>query len=261
MKKTAVFFLFAILNILHADLIIHKEFDIDKSQKASIDYDDAMYSEGFTVTIGQDRVKLKVPEDFEGLKHLLNFMDEKDLITIGDYNFDGYNDIGIVHSVGYMGVNIFADYHFYDPKNRSYKRYLESVSNLKIDGKSLLSRMRSGPYHYWSIYKIKNKKPYKEAEAQIIGEIFDAITKFNSQGKVVKSYYEPTHLTITAKRAYLYSQADEDSKTKAYIIKGDKVKILDYGSASAMVRVEYKGKKKRYERWIKLEDFYEEDEE
>ncbi len=261
MKKTVVFFLFAILNTLHADLIIHKDFNITKSQKASIDYDDTRYGEGFTVTIGQDRIKLEMPEDFEGMGHILNFLDEKDLIIINDYNFDGYNDIGIVYNIGYMGVNIFADYHFYDPRSQTYKRYLESVSNLKIDTERLLSTMKSGPNNFWSEYKIKDKKPYKEIEGERITGIFTSISKFNSQGKIVKSYYEPTHLSVTAKRAYLYNETNEDTKTNAYILRGAKVKILNHDKVFSMLNVEYKGEKKSYRQWMKIEDFYEEDEE
>ena len=246
MRKSITLFLFTILTILHAELIIHKEFNITKSQKASIYYDDTMYAEGFTVTIGQDKIKLKVPEDFEGLEFILKWVDKKDLITIDDYNFDGYSDIGIVHSVGYGGTNIFADYHFYDPKSHTYKRYMEWTANLEIAGERLISIMKDGPFWYRYEYKIKDKKPYKEIEALLLGE-FDFIEKFNSQGEVISAYYKPTHVTISAKRAYLYSEPKEDKKTKAYLTKGNKVKILDHKIVLyGMVKVEYKGKKKSY---------------
>jgi len=41
------------------------------------------------------------------LEFILKWVDKKDLITIDDYNFDGYNDIGIVHSIGYGGDQDF----------------------------------------------------------------------------------------------------------------------------------------------------------
>ena len=236
-----------LLNTLNADL--HKEFDLTKGQKASIDID----SKSITVTIGKDRIELKKPSEFEDMESLSNSIYES-LITIDDYNFDGYSDIGILTGVGYGGVNIFRDYHFYDPKNNVYHKYLEEVSNLEIKGTILIGDVRSGLSHYEIQYKVKDKKPYKSLEKEEFG-FADYVMEFDDKGKVIKSYYVPTHLKIVTKKAYFYSESSEDKKTKSYVVKGDKVKIVEIGIATfPWIKIEYQGTKGAYKGWIKLEN-------
>ena len=236
-----------LLNTLNADL--HKEFDLTKGQKASIDID----SKSITVTIRKDRIGLEKPSEFEDIESLSNFTHES-LITIGDYNFDGYSDIGILTGVGYGGVNIFRDYHFYDPRNNVYHRYLEEVSNLAIEGTTLISDVRSGLSHYETQYKIKDKKPYKSLEKEEF-VVADYVMEFDDKGKVIKSYYVPSHLRIVTKKAYLYSEASEDKRTKSYVVKGDKVKIVEIGIITfPWIKIEYQGTKGAYNGWIKVEN-------
>ncbi len=238
------------LNTINADL--HKEFNLTEGQKASIDID----SKSITVTIGKDRIELEKSSEFEDMESLESMSNTayESVITINDYNFDGYNDIGILTGVGYGGVNIFRDYHFYDPKNNVYHRYLEEVSNLAIKGTTLISDMRSGMSHYATQYKIKDKKPYKSLEKEEFG-FADYVMEFDDKGKVIKSYYIPSHLKIVTEKAYFYSAASEDKKTKGYVVKGDKVKILDIGIITfPWIEIEYQGTKGAYTRWIKMEN-------
>lgn len=239
-----------LLNILNADL--HKEFDLTKGQKASITMD----SKSIIVTIGKDRIELEKSSEFEDMESIESMSNtaHESVIIIDDYNFDGYSDIGILTGIGYGGVNVFRDYHFYDPKNSLYHRYLEEVSNLGIKGTTLISDVRSGFSHYGIQYKIKDKKPYKSLEKEEFG-FADHVTKFDDKGKVIKSYYIPSHLEIVTEKAYFYSEASEDKKTKRYAVKGDKVKIVEIGIATfPWIKIEFQGTKGAYERWIKLEN-------
>ena len=46
-----------------------------------------------------------------------------------------------------------------------------------------------------------------------------------------------------------------DKRTKGYVVKGDKVKILEIGMIRLpWIKIEYQGNKKNYIKWIKLEN-------
>ncbi len=245
MKVILIFGL--LLNTLIADL--HKEFNLFEDQKASID----ITGKSIIVTIGKDGIELEKPSEFEDMESLSNST-HVSLIAIDDYNFDGYSDIGILTGVGYGGVNIFRDYHFYDSKNNVYHRYLEEVSNLEIEGTILISDIRSGPSHFEIQYKIKDKKPYMSLEKENFG-FADYVMEFDNKGKVMKSYYIPSHLKIVTKKAYFYSEASEDKKTQNYVLKGEKVKIVEIGIITfPWIKIEYQGTKGTYEGWIKVEN-------
>lgn len=62
---------------------------------------------------------------------------------------------------------------------------------------------------------------------------------------------EVTDLKISVKKAFLYSDAAENSKTKSYLIKGDVVKITEY--KSGFLKASYRMKNGKYLiRWVSL---------
>ena len=114
--------------------------------------------------------------------------------------------------------------------------------------------------HYEIQYKTKDKKPYKSLEKEEF--VFaDYVTEFDDKGKVTKSYYIPSHLKIVTKKAYFYSEPSEDKRTKGYVVKGDKVKIVEIGIVTfPWIKIEYQGTKGAYKGWIKLENVMEDEE-
>ncbi|WP_458369022.1 hypothetical protein [Pseudomonas mandelii] len=62
---------------------------------------------------------------------------------------------------------------------------------------------------------------------------------------------EATDLRISVEKAFLYSDAAENSKTKSYLIKGDVVKVAEY--KSGFLKASYKMKNGKYLiRWVSL---------
>ncbi len=72
-----------------------------------------------------------------------------------DVNYDGYNDVGVLTSTGYAGVNYYYDYYIYNPKTERLEKssILTQISNPKFDmnSKKIISSYRSGPQWYTEI--------------------------------------------------------------------------------------------------------------
>jgi len=190
----------------------------------------------------------------------------KGLVRVGDLNFDGYNDLAIDTGNGYGGVNIFSRVFFWQPSNGQpnegqFSQGLD-LSNFALDiaKKELTSEYKSGPFHYQNSYKFDAQGPYKYKELISPGPV-EIVSFFSRAGKRIKrvlvdpnrqnqEVYTPATLSI-AKKTYLYSKPIVDAKTKAYLIKGDKVKMLDVSEYPYQwYKVRYKGKKTLV-RWIK----------
>ncbi len=65
----------------------------------------------------------------------------------------------------------------------------------------------------------------------------------------------PKRITITTDKAWLYDLANENFKSKMYLLKGDEAEVLDFNLANDNTRwykVRYKGKK-LIEKWIRVE--------
>ena len=173
------------------------------------------------------------------------------LFEIKDFNFDGNKDIAVSSgSVGYGGVNNYKDYYFYSPIRKSYYLAGKNINSLQVVGKKLVSYTKDGPFTYENSYGIKNGKLYKKLSSVDFG-ILKRITLFNSSGKKLRDYFEPSTLTITAKKAYFYNLPKESAKSRVYVIKGDKVRVLDYKPFDRWIKIEYKSPKKIFRSWIK----------
>lgn len=186
-------------------------------------------------------------------------------VQINDFNFDGNMDIAIMHSYGYAGVNIYSDIFFFDTDNVLFEKKM-SASNVSadVDKKELLAAEKSGPHFYKTVYKFNNGEPYIYSESVNVSSDIEQVTLKNPAGDVVKkvlvdSYsednsMEPAIKAVSAERAYLYNGPDESTKTKMYLIAGDKVTLLDMEGDyyEGWILVRYKGKK-TIEKWLKAD--------
>jgi|GEM_PF-4799359 len=176
------------------------------------------------------------------------------LYEIKDFNFDGNADIALSSgSIGYGGVNDYKNYYFYNPRTHRFELAGKEINRLQIEGKELLSYTKDGPFTYQERYGIAAGKLYKKSETLDVGFLTRTV-RFNPEGKVRKTDFTPDTLTITAPKAYFYTQPNEGSKTKGYVIKGDKVKVLDYKPFEGWLFIAYKSSKKLFKRWIRQED-------
>jgi len=69
-----------------------------------------------------------------------------------DVNFDGYNDVAMLTSTGYAGVNYFYDFYLYNPHTQTLVKdlILQDISHPEFDleNKKIVSSYRSGPQWY-----------------------------------------------------------------------------------------------------------------
>ena len=78
-------------------------------------------------------------------------------ITDEDVNFDGHNDVGVLASTGYGGVNNFYDFYILNPTTHMLEKndVLTGVAQPRIDGmrKRIISIYKSGTRYISVIYQ------------------------------------------------------------------------------------------------------------
>ena len=186
----------------------HKVFQLSKKQKAQAKIDwEKMHIE---ITVGKEKVSF--PDVSDEMMDREGFESAK--VTFSDINFDGYTDIGVPVGIGYGGVNVFADWYLYSPRNHSYEKVLSEVSNLETDKKEkvLISEMKSGQgiFHEW--YRInRDGKPYLIIEAR------------TSPGKEeFETAYKAKGVRIKVPKSHFYDFLN-GKKLNSYLVRGDKV--------------------------------------
>lgn len=193
-----------------------------------------------------------------------------------DFNFDGAQDVAILESSGYGGVNAFYQLFLWDQAAQNFKAFGETFSNPEVDSKRqiLTTSTRSGPIWYTTKYKLAQGKLYPAVDWEPIpvnDGYWQRLSFKNPQGKiighkVVNSQDEQSGdpgdelpfvvATIKVKKAALYDKPSMAAKTKMYLIKKDQVTLLDWQPTEGdpyaglgWFLVRYEGKK-TLEKWI-----------
>lgn len=202
-------------------------------------------------------------------------------VLVEDFDFDGFNDVGIPNSIGYGGVNIFYEIQRYNPKTKRLELLNGKdfeVSNPGFDPKNkvLFSSARSGPAWYGTQFKFLGGKPYRfksEDPVVLIGfpereSLMFQSTTYNSKGQVIRTELSeenakgdtvPVFRAIVTARADLYSSPNDSAKTGRYIIRNDVVRVLELQKPTILpdevqwVKVAYLSKKLgRIVAWLRL---------
>lgn len=200
----------------------------------------------------------------------------KNIALTNDFNFDGAQDLALLESSGYGGVNLFYRLFFWDQKTQGFQDFGEPISNPEVDAKKqvLITSSRSGPIWYTTKYKLEQGRLYPAVDWEPItvnDGNWQRLTFKNPQGKVighkvVSSQDEQSGdagdnlpfagATIKVKKTALYDKPNSATKTKMYLVKKDEVILLDWlptegdpyaGQGWFLVR--YEGKK-IIEKWI-----------
>lgn len=193
-----------------------------------------------------------------------------------DFNFDGAQDLALLESSGYGGVNAFYQLFLWDQATQEFKAFGETVSNPEVDAKKqvLTTSTRSGPSWYTTKYKLNQGQLYPAVDWEVIpvnDGNWQRLTFKNPQGKVighkvVNSQDEQSGdagdnlpfvvATIKVKKAPLYDKPNSTTQTKMYLIKKDEVTLLDWQATegdpytgTGWFLVHYEGKK-IVEKWI-----------
>jgi len=171
-------------------------------------------------------------------------------ITFADLNFDGYTDIGVLVGIGYGGVNTCRDYFFYVPRTKQYIRQIDMACNLEIyssKNRLLATAAKDGPSQESDIYKIDS-----------MGKAHRIINSTgywpqNEEGDMIYRYTSDARVKVP--KAYFYAKPGRQ-RSNVYIIKGDKVSLLDLVKkrGEVWVKVAYKSTKKTYRQWVRFSD-------
>ena len=245
MKK--IFLIFILVNMLFG-LNQSKEFSIIDGKIAKIE----VINSSLYVIFGMT-TKQKITDLNRNIV-IISSGQEFELFRIEDYNFDGFMDISVLVDIGLMGVNLFYDYYLYYPNQKRYTKSISNISNLRINKQSyeLISSLKSKNSYITTVYKIKDSKPYIAMKREAFMQNgLEKIQIFDENKILQKSSIIPKYDKIKTKKAYFY-KTPNGVKTKRYIIKDDKVKLLDIDMENKMVFIEFKGKE-IFHRWIKLE--------
>lgn len=194
---------------------------------------------------------------------------------VADFNFDGMQDVGIQDGIGYNGVNLFYRVFLWDKASSKFSEYPEAISNPALDvaNKTLTSSSRSGPAWSYTQFHIAKGKLYPALDSTMlsVGDgAWEYVTFKDVAGKVtghkvvgeaggeagtVYADLPDATATIEADKATLYDKPKASSKTKMYVIKGDKVTLLDWKAGDdgdfgfGWFLARYQGKKV-IEKWI-----------
>lgn len=113
---------------------------------------------GFTLQGEEDIVQTVTLSD-DAIESMRLVPSIQKFITNLDVNFDGYNDLGVLVSTGYAGVNNFYDFYIFDEvDNKLIKnKDLVNISNPSTDilarvNQVVISTYRSGPMWYSDLY-------------------------------------------------------------------------------------------------------------
>jgi hypothetical protein len=95
-----------------------------------------------------------------------------DELVLGDFNFDGTTDVGVLEGVGYGGVNLFYRVYLFDMARATFVQFNKTVSNPAVHAKQkfLISAQRSGPRWYQTIFMAKGGKLGAYAEAEMLDD-------------------------------------------------------------------------------------------
>lgn len=221
----------------------------------------------------QFTVKLpnKSQQVLAGLDPELAGSETSDPLTVADYNFDGYQDIATYGGLGGM-VNAQFNLYLWNAKQQRFSLFKGDTTNLELDSKHQLIKTstRSGPRWYETYYASDQGKLYVAIETAMLNvgtQELGFLTYKNKAGVIMKTVvtdldmaldHSPSvNVTVQADKAYLYTQANEASKTAMYVIKDDSVSLKNLAGiendSAKWCLVEYKGKK-TISKWLKCEN-------
>jgi hypothetical protein len=177
--------------------------------------------------------------------------------SVDDINFDGIDDIAVVSMKAYGGVNIY--YHLFLSENGQYVESDIELSNYELHGNVVLSEYKSGPRHFTDVYKVNKKhklvhitsyEKYREDDLCFVSELnLKELNVKKSNGVISCATLVEEHKVkalfakVIKKKAMLYNNINDEKSNGMYVIKGDKVELIDGKAEADMVLVRFRGKR------------------
>lgn len=200
-------------------------------------------------------------------------------LLVDDYNLDGWRDLAVPESTGYGGVVWYYWIYVYQPLSGRFVRWPApkrsaddsgTFANPEPDPKTgvLETSQKSGPKWYGTRYRLTGGKPVLWKTTETIGlagfaggedfayqiEYFDAAGKLQRRGlSESEERDQAVGRTLGIERATLYDAPAERARTRAYIVAGDKLQLLERReiAGSEWFRIAYQSAKRgRIVKWI-----------
>jgi hypothetical protein len=193
---------------------------------------------------------------------------------VADFNFDGWRDVAVPDSTGYGGVNTFYTLYFYRPASRAFQksRYGGALSNGEtranlspdLPTRTVNGSYKSGPGYVAAtlcptpdgldLYTCRRGELGQNPSLIETADDYDW-TWFSPTG--AKLAYRPLQRsgenrsiwTVVTARLELHTEPALSSRSPAYVIRGDKVEVLELRSGWA--HVTFTGKSDRiFSGWV-----------
>jgi hypothetical protein len=201
-------------------------------------------------------------------------------VLVDDFNFDGFIDIGIPTGTGYGGVNYFYNFYTFERSSQSFKIMPEPKPiggdwcNPQLDtrNKTIFTNCKSGPKWYSANYRFYQAKPYLYQSGEMVlldgfpddkNESFllwrETTYHHNKRELGSRLYDYNTTKTpirrIPQAKVFLYNAPKESEITRNYIVKNDRVWILELKDSDRVqwLKIAYHSRKLGWiKRWIRL---------
>ena len=205
-------------------------------------------------------------------------LEPKGEILAQDFNFDGWVDLAIPMAVGYAGVNYFYDLYTYSPQAAEFVLRKAPSSEgpqfcnpqLRTSERMLTTTCKSGPSYAYADYKFDQGRPYLYRTSEVVvllGFPEDQQLAYRVQLYDAKGQPQTTTITgdtrdgkpivrsIPLAKVFLHNAAHVRTRTEMYLVKGDKVEVLEVNpGAPQWLKVAYQSAKLgRIVKWIMLE--------
>jgi hypothetical protein len=200
-------------------------------------------------------------------------------ILVDDFNFDGLTDIGIPTGIGYGGVNYFYDFYTFEHSSKTFKVMLNPNGDewcnpqLETKSKTIFTNCKSGPKWYCANFRLYGSKLYLYQSGEMVilegfpddknlSNLLWHVSTFDHNKNLLSSSYFDYETTKTAVRyvpqakVFLYTAPRDTAISKNYIIKNDRIAILEVKETEAgqWLKVAYHSQKLGWiKRWIRLD--------
>ncbi len=191
------------------------------------------------------------------------------MYRIDDINFDGLDDIAVVNSLGYGGVNFFYTVYFAHENSYVADSALD-LSNYVVYPKTkvVVSEYKSGPRHFTELYRLKEGQltSYAVYENYVPDRDLCYLDSFygkkspsvdekqvcSCKALLSRQQAEPLYAKIAAPKVLLYNDRYGKERSGMYLIRDDVVTLLAGDPTGETVKIRFEGKKV-VEKYLKLD--------
>lgn len=189
----------------------------------------------------------------------------------GDFNFDEAEDLAVLDATGYGGVNAFHTLFIWNPASGQFDALAEPLVNPRLvpERKAVQTSQRDGPR--WSGNEYRSLAGRLYVAVNIDDNVLDGVDLLTfrdpagkvqrrllaevEQREVAPERRSPAVVPIRTARAWLHDRPDPAARTGMYVIKDDRVTLLDHATrpgeplGTGWFKVRFKGKR-TIEAWV-----------